>query len=198
MVSMSEPLVQKELDRLHPEREKLKNLDTPEKWAEAWSTIEGVWKKTVTRARKLPEKKLHEQVDGEWSFVETLRHLVFAIDSWISRPVLGMKGHFWPGGLANTDAPAWVSQSTGLDPKAKPTFEEALAAHKERLKTARELIAGLTAEELNRQCKKNPEGGYPADTRKVDVLTCLRIALNEEWAHNRFALRDLAVLSAKR
>ena len=190
------PLVERELDRLYPERAKLKGLDTPEKWAVAWATIETAWKKTVARARKLPPEKLYERVDGEWSFVETLRHLVFALDAWISRPVLGAKGHFWPGGLANTDAPPWVSQSTGLDPKAKPSFDEALAAHKERLKLVRDLIAGLTPQELARRCKKNSEGGYPADTSKVDVITCLRIALTEEWEHHRFAVRDLAQLKS--
>ncbi len=191
------PLVEKELDRLHPEREKLKGLDTPEKWDEAWSTIEGLWKKTVAQARKLPPEKLHERVDGEWSFVETLRHLVFALDAWINRTVFGAKGHFWPAGLAHDEAPAWIWKSTGLDPKAKPTFDEAVAAHKERLKTVRDLIAGLSPEELKRRCKKNSEGGYPADTSKVDVITCLRIALSEEWEHHRFAVRDLAQLKAK-
>jgi DinB superfamily len=32
---------------------------------------------------------LHESVGGEWSFIETLRHLVFATDSWIRRAILG-------------------------------------------------------------------------------------------------------------
>jgi hypothetical protein len=32
---------------------------------------------------------LHESVDGEWSFIETLRHLACGTDSWIRRAVLG-------------------------------------------------------------------------------------------------------------
>jgi hypothetical protein len=32
---------------------------------------------------------LHESVAGEWSFTETLRHLVFATDAWVRRAVLG-------------------------------------------------------------------------------------------------------------
>jgi len=42
---------------------------------------------TVERARLLPPDLLHESVDGEWSFIETLRHLVFATDSWIRRVI---------------------------------------------------------------------------------------------------------------
>lgn len=32
---------------------------------------------------------LHERVDGAWSFIETLRHLVFATDAWVKRAMLG-------------------------------------------------------------------------------------------------------------
>ena len=45
--------------------------------------IEDLWSGTVARARKLPEPVLHEQVDGEWSFVQTHRHLVLATDCWL-------------------------------------------------------------------------------------------------------------------
>ena len=31
----------------------------------------------------LPPDLLHERVDDEWSFIETLRHLVFATDAWV-------------------------------------------------------------------------------------------------------------------
>ena len=32
---------------------------------------------------------LHESVDGEWSFIETSRHLAFATDAWVRRVILG-------------------------------------------------------------------------------------------------------------
>ena len=44
--------------------------------------------KTISR-RSLPEGTLHESVDDEWSFVQTLRHLVFAMDKWFTAPILG-------------------------------------------------------------------------------------------------------------
>ena len=40
-------------------------------------------------ARGLTEGQRHESVGGEWSFVETLRHLVFAMDKWFTVPILG-------------------------------------------------------------------------------------------------------------
>ena len=38
---------------------------------------------TIERARALPDEKRHAPVGGEWSCVETVRHLVCAIDKWL-------------------------------------------------------------------------------------------------------------------
>lgn len=38
---------------------------------------------------------------GEWSLVETLRHLKFAMDNWFTLPILGGE-NFHPIGLPNT------------------------------------------------------------------------------------------------
>jgi hypothetical protein len=51
----------------------------------AWSTVEATWATTFDRARQLSETELHESVNGEWSFVETQRHLIFVTDAWIGR-----------------------------------------------------------------------------------------------------------------
>jgi hypothetical protein len=54
--------------RLRAERDKLRAID-PEGLVDAWTMIEEMWNETFARARELPEPVLHEQVDGEWSFV---------------------------------------------------------------------------------------------------------------------------------
>ena len=75
-----------------------------------------------------PEAKLHESVDGEWSFVQTLRHLVFAMDKWFTSPILGRA--FDPIGLPNSgsvDFP-WP----GLDDELSPSVTEALAVRADR------------------------------------------------------------------
>jgi hypothetical protein len=45
-----------------------------------------LWDGTIARARNLAAVLQHEFVDGEWSFIETLRHLVFATDAWGGGP----------------------------------------------------------------------------------------------------------------
>src|SRR6202035_2805573 len=77
------PLVEAELDRRFPERRALRATD-PQGLREAWAMIEELWASTLGQARGLEEPLLHERVDGEWSFVETLRHLIFATDCWLN------------------------------------------------------------------------------------------------------------------
>lgn len=74
------PLVEAELNRRYPERALMRPTSAGG-FREAWAVLERLWESTVARARELPEEALHERVEGEWSFVETLRHLVFATDS---------------------------------------------------------------------------------------------------------------------
>src|SRR5581483_9287626 len=81
------PLIEAELDRRHPERTKLR-ATTVEQLRTAFDTVDDFWAPVIERAGKLSREKQHERVDGEYSFVETLRHLVFALDSWITRIVL--------------------------------------------------------------------------------------------------------------
>ncbi|HXC82822.1 MAG TPA: pentapeptide repeat-containing protein, partial [Trebonia sp.] len=65
------PLIEAELDRRYPGRAKMRP-DDPAGFREAWDILERLWAETVDRARRLPPALLHESVDGEWSFIETL------------------------------------------------------------------------------------------------------------------------------
>jgi hypothetical protein len=186
------PLVEAELDRRFPIRVKLRAVD-PQGLAEAWTLIEEVWKTTVARARTLPEALLFERVDDEWSFVETLRHLVMATDSWLFRMVRHVARPYHPWGLAGSflSDPA----SLGLDYQATPSLDEVLAVRRERMDAVAETIAGLTTEELNQVCVPPDDSGHPAEPRSV--LECLHVILDEEWEHSRYANRDLDILSAR-
>jgi len=82
------PLVEAELDRRHPDRPKFRPT-TPEGFREAWDLNERLWESTLARARRLPSEMLHESVGGKWSFIQTLRHLAFATESWVGRGILG-------------------------------------------------------------------------------------------------------------
>jgi hypothetical protein len=48
---------------------------------------------------------LHESVDGEWSFIETLRHLAFAGDAWVRRGILGDPAPWHPLDLPWNEMP---------------------------------------------------------------------------------------------
>ncbi|MBO0728349.1 MAG: DinB family protein [Acidimicrobiaceae bacterium] len=183
------PLVTAELERRFPERAKLRAAD-PEGLADAWAMIESVWKATVARARGLPEPMLHQRVDDEWSFVETLRHLVMATDSWLRRMVKGMARPYHPWGLAGswlTDPASW-----GIDPEARPSLQEVLELRRERMDEVQQTIGAVTTGELERVCAPPASPGHP--TSDHTVRECLHVILNEEWEHNHYARRDLDIL----
>jgi Pentapeptide repeats (8 copies) len=73
-----EPLVRAELDRRYPDRVKLRASDAAG-LRQAWSMVERLWAATTGRAPRLPEAVQRERVGGEWSIIETVRHLVFAM-----------------------------------------------------------------------------------------------------------------------
>ena len=79
--------VREELDRRHPERRMLRAKDADGLRA-AWAMIEARTGATLERAKALPAASLDVSVDEEWSYLQTLRHLVFATDRWITGPVL--------------------------------------------------------------------------------------------------------------
>jgi hypothetical protein len=187
------PLIEQELNRLYPERAKLSRVD-PAGLQEAWSIIEDLWARTVVRARRLPEARLHERVHDEWSFVETLRHLVFVTDAWIGRTVLGAADHYHPLGLPHSE-----NHDTGalkLDSDADPTLDEVLDARRSRMATVRDVVDRLTPEGVRRACAANPAPGFPAQTTHA-VWFCLQVTINEEWEHHRFATRDLGHLERR-
>ena len=80
------------------------------------------------RAGRLPAAALAEQVDEEWSFEQTLRHLVFITDAWASRTVLDEPMPYHPLGLPQSWYPAAAAAALGIDLTAQPGYAEILAA----------------------------------------------------------------------
>jgi DinB superfamily len=184
-----EPLVRAELDRRNPERVTLRSED-PSDLRDGWSIIEAIWSRTVERALQLPERLLHERVDGDWSFVETLRHLVLATDIWLYRMIRHESRPYHPWGLAGsflTD-PAGI----GLDQSADPSLVEILEVRQGRMGDVKATIDTSDRSELGRVCVPPEPAGHPREPHTV--LQCLHVILNEEWEHNQYANRDLRVL----
>lgn len=185
------PLVEAELDRRHPDRPKFRPT-TAAGFREAWDLNERLWDETVARARKLPEERLHESVGGEWSFVQTLRHLAFATESWVGRCVLGDMTPWHPLSLP------WdqMRPRPGVphDRDTKPSLDEALALRHQAMGLMRQVVDGLTDERLDTTTEPLTGPGWPDEGATFPVRECLLVVLNEEWWHRMFAERDLAVL----
>lgn len=186
--------VQAELDRRHPVRVSAREATSPRDYHSAWADLEAQWSVAIDRAALLPETKLHERVDDEWSFVETLRHLLFAGDAWLGNAVLEEADPYHPLGLPAGGMPPDDVAKLGLTIDASPTLGEVLAARRRRMATMRLAVDTLTEAELDRTCRRKPADGYPGD--EYIVRRCLKVVLREEAEHLRYALRDLAVLEA--
>jgi hypothetical protein len=188
------PLVEAELNRQNPERAKLHPSDA-DGYREAWDIVERAWPATVERARGLAPELLHERVDGEWSFIETLRHLVFAEDAWVKRAILGELSPYDPLDLPHAEMSA--DPSVPCDAEARPDLDEVLALRADRMAAVRTVMAGLTDEVLAGMTEPISGPGYPA-AGSYPVRRCLDAVISEEWEHRRFAERDLAVLESRR
>lgn len=187
------PLVEAELNRRYPDRARMKP-DDPAGFAGAWDILERLWDGTVARARRLPPGLLHESVDGEWSFTETLRHLVFATDCWVRRVILGDPVP-WDALSLPWDE---MSDTPGVprDREAQPPLDVVLALRRDRMATVRQVIGGLTPESLDGLTEPVEGPGWPP-ARNWPVRECLLTILNEEWEHRLYAERDLAVLEER-
>jgi hypothetical protein len=164
----------------------------------AWEVVTAAWDATMERVASLPEPMLHERVDGEWSFVETLRHLVFATDAWVRRAILAEPQPYHPLGLPPDPDPGERPVDVrpwGIDVEANPSFAEVLAARLDRTATVQRVIDELTPAEYSRICAQHPAPGFPPVTR-FPVSLGLDVVLGEEWAHHGFAVRDLDTLTA--
>lgn len=185
------PLVDQELNRRDPDRTKMRPTD-PEGFREAWDIVVARWERTIARASQLPKDMLHASVDGEWSLIQTLRHLNFASAAWIGRMVLGDPSPWHALDLPWDEAPGW--DGIPWDRDARPTLEEVLTARRDRQAMVAGVIGSLTPEQLESHVSR-AEPGWPA-IDDFPFSECLLIVLNEEWEHRNFAERDLDALGA--
>ncbi len=186
--------VSAELDRRHPERVQFREGQDADDVRAMWDTIERLWAQAIGRARQLSTAALTQQVNEEWSFAQTLRHLVFITDAWASRTVLDEEMPYHPLGLPQSWYPPADAAALGIDLTAQPGYAEILAARADRMAVMRRIVADLTDDSLRRLCQRSPAPGYPDEERTV--VDCIGVVMDEEIEHYRFAVRDLAVLEA--
>jgi DinB superfamily/Pentapeptide repeats (8 copies) len=183
------PLVEAELNRRFPGRSD-RRAGTPEGLRDAWASVERTWQATLDRVAVLPPGTVDVSVDGEWSFAQTLRHLVMATDTWLGKAILGREQPYHPLGVPNAEY-----ETDGYDlsvfTTATPSYDEVLAARVDRVAMVRDLLATVTEDEL-----ATPRWNPWAPDHPETTLSCLHVILHEEWEHHRFAVRDLDVIEA--
>ncbi|MDX6300215.1 MAG: hypothetical protein QOF53_1429 [Nocardioidaceae bacterium] len=183
--------VEAELDRRHPVRLLIRSVD-PADLREAHRQLQATWAATVQGLREMPPGSGQRRVGGEWSAVETLRHLVFVHDSWFRRCCLGSTQPFTAIGLASDLVPDQEEQ--GLDHAAVVGLEEVLAVRDAQAAELQGWLETVTSDELSAPAPIPAGPGWPPYARGRSVLECLHVVLNEEWEHHGFCLRDLDLL----
>lgn len=183
------PYVDAELNKRFPGREQ-RHAETPEGLRAAWEAVQRAWARAVDRAAAMPVETIDESVDGEWSFAQTLRHLIMATDTWLGRAILREEQPYHPAGLPNDDDDTAAYDSSVFAEEA-PSYNEVLEVRAVRVAMVRDFLADVTPETLVQQ-RNNPHAPQYDET----VLSCLHTILDEEWEHLRFAVRDLDALEA--
>ena len=173
------PYVEEQLDHRFPGRSE-RRATTPTGLRHAWSAVDRAWDVAIERAAALPAGSVDVRIEGEWSFAETLRHLVYATDLWLGRGVLGLeKADFHPLGLGH-----------GNVSEARP-YDDVLAARAGRAAMVRDFLITVTDDVLDEE-RRNPHDPAEVET----VRSCLHVILEESWEHLRFALRDLEAIAS--
>jgi len=188
------PLIEAELDKRHPDRPKFRPT-TADGFRGAWDINERLWAATVERARTLDPEQLHESVDGEWSFIQTLRHLAFASESWVGRCILANPTPWHPLSLPWDQMAA--TPGVPRDRDARPSLDEALALRQDAMGLVRGVLGDLADEQLAAETAPLVGPGWPPDGETFPVRECLLIVLNEEWWHRQYAERDLSLLEER-
>src|SRR6476661_8316928 len=178
------PLVDAELNRRFPGRA-ARRADDPAGLRAAWAALEPAWAAAIGRAAAMPPGTVDVSIDGEWSFAQTLRHLIMATDTWLRGAILRIDRPFHPIGQPNSEY-----QTDGGDMSlfvtGTPEYADVLAVRAGQVAQVRDFLTTVTADELAGE-RRNPW----APDRPETVLACLHVILDEEWEHHRYALRDL-------
>ena len=185
------PFVEAELNRRFPGRADRRAAD-PDGLRAAWAALERTWAATLERVAAMPAGTVDVSVDGEWSFAQTLRHLVMATDTWLGRAILEIEQPYHPIGQPNAEY-----ETDGYDMSvfatATPSYAEVLEVRAGRVAMVRDFLATVTPDELA-ATRRNPRDPEHPET----VLSCLHTILEEEWEHHRYAVRDLDAIEAGR
>jgi len=178
------PLVEAELNRRFPGRADRRATD-PDGLRAAWAVLERTWAATLERVAAMPAGTVDVPVGGEWSFAQTLRHLVMATDAWLGRAIMQIEQPFHPIGEPNAEYETDGNDMSVFATDA-PSYADVLEVRAGHVAMVRDFLATVTPDDLA-ATRKNPWAPEYPET----VLSCLHVILQEEWEHHRYAVRDL-------
>jgi uncharacterized damage-inducible protein DinB len=172
--------VEQELDSRFPGRSE-RRAESPAGLRQACTLVDRAWATAIKEASALPAGSVDLRIEDEWSFAETLRHLVHATDIWLGKGVLGLEeAGFHPLGLGH-----------GSNDYVPVPYDDVLAARADRVAMVSDFLATVTDEVLDEE-RRNPHDRAEAET----VRSCLHVILEESWEHLRFAQRDLQAIKS--
>lgn len=186
------PLVEAELTRRQPARRHWHATD-PEDLRSAWGSLQSTWDELDRRVAGMPAGTADLSVDDEWSYAQTLRHLLFVTDVWFTAPS-GRPEAFHPWGLGFAGMTQYVPAGTdfGLDDEATPSYGQVMGARAVRVALVSAFLADVTPDQLATQV----DGPHWADNKQISVLHGIQVIIEEECEHQRFAERDLDLMEA--
>ena len=179
------PFVEAELNQRFPGRAQRRAGD-PDGLRAAWTALERTWVETLERVAAMPAGTVDVSVYGEWSFAQTLRHLVLATDTWLGKAILRADQPYHPLGLRDTGGDDEEDPEDSTLATGTPSYAEVLEARAGRVAMVRDFIAAVTPDGLA-ETRANPHDPDHQET----TLSCLHVILEEEWEHHRYAVRDL-------
>jgi hypothetical protein len=147
----------------------------------SWNELTKEWSGLLSQVADATPSVAETSVDNEWSLLDTLRHLVFAMDKWFTWPILGGRS-FYPLGLPNTGSQA--GEWPGLDMSASVDLPAVLRVRQEQHDRFTQFIETLDVDALSGTVDVLENGAVP-------TLMCLHVVLEEEFEHLRYMIRDL-------
>ncbi len=183
------PLIEAELNRRFPGRADRRAGD-PDGLRAAWAALERTWAATFERVAAMPPGTVDVSVGGEWSFAQTLRHLVMATDTWLGRAILQIDQPFHPIGQPNAEFETDGNDMSVFTTET-PSYAEVLEVRAGRVAMVRDFLGAITSVELTTTRENPHDPDYPET-----IVSCLHVILGEEWEHHRYAVRDLDAIEA--
>jgi DinB superfamily/Pentapeptide repeats (8 copies) len=138
------PFVEAELNRRFPGRADRRATD-PDGLRAAFATLERTWAATVERVAAMPAGTVDVSVGGEWSFAQTLRHLILATDVWLRGAILEVEQPIHPIGQADASFEA-DGRDMSIFATVPPSYAEVLEVRAGHVAMVRDFLATVTSD----------------------------------------------------